>query len=194
MAKQFVSWKYYLFFAKRNSKSFLLENLFGMVKSKNNPSKDTAPKTGRGKSRELLKVQSRIHEFKDKKSLINVPYRKMISSTMVKSLSQSIRLKLEEEKVYRDSKYTARQMAIELQTNTRYLSAVVNSCFRKSYSSLINEYRLKEAVKLLADKHYKNKTIEEIGLMVGFANRQSFYAAFSKFVGETPRNFRLKFI
>jgi AraC-like DNA-binding protein len=164
-----------------------------MVKSKNSPFKDTAHKTVRGKSRELLKVQSRIHEIKDKKSLINVPYRKMISPTMVKSLSQSILQKLEEEKVYRDSKYTARQMAIELQTNTRYLSAVVNSRFKKSYSSLINEYRIKDAVVLLADRRYRSKTIEEIGLMVGFANRQSFYAAFSKFVGETPRNFRLKF-
>lgn len=165
-----------------------------MVKPVISPTEDVVLKPARGTSRTLRKVHNRIHEIKDKKSLINVPYRQLISSTMAKSLAQDILHKLEEERVYRDSQYTAKQMAIDLHTNTRYLSAVVNSRFKKSYSSLINEYRIKDAVTLLADKHYRDRTIEEIGLMVGFANRQSFYAAFSKFVGETPRNFRLKFI
>ena len=31
-----------------------------------------------------------------------------------------------------------------------------------------------------------DKNVEEISAMVGFANRQSFYAAFYKNVGETP--------
>ena len=165
-----------------------------MVKPVSSPTEDVVLKPARGTSRTLRKVQNRIHETKDKKSLINVPYRKLISSTMAKSLAQDILSKLEEEKIYRYSGYTAKQLAAELHTNTRYLSAVVNSRFKKSYSSLINEYRIKDAVVLLADRRYRSKTIEEIGLIVGFANRQSFYAAFDKYVGETPRTFRKKFI
>ena len=118
----------------------------------------------------------------------------MISSAMVKSISQDVLYMLEKKKIYLDPGFTAKQMATELHTTTRYLSAVVNSHFKKSYSSLVNEYRIKDAVVLLADKRQRNKTIEEIGLMVGFANRQSFYAAFSKYVGETPRSFRLRFV
>ena len=165
-----------------------------MVKPVISPTEDVVLKPARGKSRTVRKVQNRVHETKDKRSLINVPYRKLISSTMAKSLAQDILHKLEEEKIYRNSGYTAKQLATDLHTNTRYLSAVVNSRFKKSYSSLINEYRIKDAVVLLADRRHRSKTIEEIGLMVGFANRQSFYAAFDKYVGETPRNFRLKFI
>lgn len=165
-----------------------------MVKPVSSPTEDVVLKPARGTSRTLRKVQNRIHGTKDKKSLINVPYRKLISSTMAKSLAQDILSKLEEEKIYRYSGYTAKQLAAELHTNTRYLSAVVNSRFKKSYSSLINEYRIKDAVVLLADRRYRSKTIEEIGLMVGFANRQSFYAAFDKYVGETPRSFRMKFL
>lgn len=165
-----------------------------MVKPVISPTEDVVLKPARGTSRTLRKVQNRIHETKDKKSLINVPYRKLISSTMAKSLAQDILHKLEEEKIYRNSGYTAKQLATDLHTNTRYLSAVVNSRFKKSYSSLINEYRIKDAVVLLADRRHRSKTIEEIGLMVGFANRQSFYAAFDKYVGETPRTFRKKFI
>ena len=165
-----------------------------MVKHENSLSGDTVKKPVTGINRELRKVKNRIHEVKDKKSLMNVPYRKMISAAMLKSISQDVLYMLEKKKIYLDPGFTAKQMATELHTNTRYLSAVVNTHFKKSYSSLVNEYRIKDAVVLLADKRQRNKTIEEIGLMVGFANRQSFYAAFSKYVGETPRSFRMKFI
>ena len=165
-----------------------------MVKSENGLSVDTVKKPAARINRELRKVRTRIHEIKDIKSLKTVPYRKMISSAMVKSISQDVLYMLEKKKIYLDPGFTAKQMATELHTNTRYLSAVVNSHFKKSYSSLVNEYRIKDAVVLLADKRQRNKTIEEIGLMVGFANRQSFYAAFSKYVGETPRSFRLRFV
>ena len=165
-----------------------------MAKSVNTPSEGLSVRIPAGMSREIKKVQARIHDTKDKKSLINVPYRKMISTSLAKSLSMQILEKLEKQKIYRDSAYSAKQLAIDLHTNTRYLSAVVNSFFKKSYSSLVNEYRIKDAVVLLSDKHYRDKTIEDIGLMVGFANRQSFYSAFNKYVGETPRSFRLKYI
>jgi len=43
---------------------------------------------------------------------------------------------------------------------------------------------------LLTDKRYADKNVEEISAMVGFANRQSFYAAFYKNIGETPNGYR----
>ena len=93
---------------------------------------------------------------------------------------------------YRDPNYSAKDLAKELQTNTRYLSAVVNSRFGMNYSCLLNEYRVKDALHLLTDKRYADKNVEEISTMVGFANRQSFYAAFYKNVGETPNGYRKK--
>ena len=50
----------------------------------------------------------------------------------------------------------------------------------------MNEYRIKDAKHLLVDKRYADKNVEEISSMVGLSNRQSFYAAFYKNVGETP--------
>ena len=35
-------------------------------------------------------------------------------------------------------------------------------------------------------------TMEEVSDMVGFANRQSFYASFYKFMNMTPREYRMK--
>ena len=84
----------------------------------------------------------------------------------------------------------AKDLAKELKTNTRYLSAVINSRFGMNYSCLVNEYRIKDAQHLLVDKRYADKNVEEISAMVGFANRQSFYAAFYKNVGVTPNAYR----
>ena len=95
------------------------------------------------------------------------------------------------QKKYRDADYSAKDLAKELQTNTRYLSAVVNSRFGMNYSCLLNEYRVKEAQHLLTDKRYADKNVEEISTMVGFANRQSFLCCFFiKNVGETPNGYR----
>jgi YesN/AraC family two-component response regulator len=59
-----------------------------------------------------------------------------------------------------------------------------------NYSCLLNEYRVKDAAHYLADKRYEDKNVEEISALVGFANRQSFYAAFYKNMGETPNGYR----
>ena len=71
---------------------------------------------------------------------------------------------------------------------------MVNIRFHENYSSLVNEYRIKDAQYLLTDKRYMDKTMEEISAMVGFANRQSFYAAFYKILGMTPRNYRMAYL
>ena len=94
------------------------------------------------------------------------------------------------EKRYRNKDFSAKELALELGTNTRYISAVINSRFGTNFSCLINEYRIKEAQHKLVDKRFQEMTIEQIGLEVGFANRQSFYASFYRVVGETPNNYR----
>lgn len=43
---------------------------------------------------------------------------------------------------------------------------------------------------LLVDKRYQELNMEEISDLVGFSNRQSFYASFFKLNGVTPRDYR----
>ena len=45
---------------------------------------------------------------------------------------------------------------------------------------------------LLVDKRYIDLNVADIGDMVGFANRQSFYASFYKLMQMTPREYRLQ--
>jgi AraC-like DNA-binding protein len=127
------------------------------------------------------------------KKMKNAPYRQMIRAELADELYDKIMKILIIDKKYRDSDYSASQLAKDLKTNTRYLSAVINVRFLTNYSNLVNEYRIKDAKYLLSEKKHNNLSMDDISIAVGFSNRQSFYAAFYKFVGVTPRDFRLKF-
>lgn len=135
--------------------------------------------------------QPKRHPYNLREKKVKVAaYRNMIRPDLADELYEKILNIIVIQKKYRQSDYTAKALAKELKTNTRYLSAVVNSRFGENYSCLLNEYRIKDAVHLLTDKRYADKSVEEISAMVGFANRQSFYAAFYKYVGRTPNGFR----
>ena len=125
-----------------------------------------------------------------KKKEKKAAYRSLIRAELADELYDKILNIVVVQKKYKDPNYSAKDLAKELKTNTRYLSAVVNSRFGMNYSCLLNEYRIKDALHLLVDKRYMDKNVEEISAMVGFANRQSFYAAFYKNVGETPNGYR----
>jgi AraC-like DNA-binding protein len=60
-----------------------------------------------------------------------------------------------------------------------------------NYTSLVNKYRIEEAMALLVDRRYKDLNMEDISDMVGFSNRQSFYASFYKINGCTPRAYKI---
>jgi YesN/AraC family two-component response regulator len=120
----------------------------------------------------------------------NAAYRSLIRAELADELYDRILNIIIIEKRYRNKDFSAKELAVELGTNTRYISAVINSRFNTNFSCLVNEYRIKEAQHKLIDKRFQEMTIEEIGGLVGFANRQSFYASFYRVMGETPNNYR----
>ncbi len=140
---------------------------------------------------EVMEPKKQPYNLKEKKPK-NAAYRSLIRAELADELYDKILNIIVVQKKYRDSDYSAKDLAKELKTNTRYLSAVINSRFGMNYSCLLNEYRIKDAVHLLTDRRYQDKNVEEISVLVGFANRQSFYAAFYKHVGETPNGYRKK--
>lgn len=129
-----------------------------------------------------------IREKKEK----NAAYRSLIRAELADELYDKILNIVVIEKRYRNKDFSAKELAMELGTNTRYISAVINSRFNTNFSCLVNEYRIKEALHRMTDKRFNDMTIEDIGLSVGFANRQSFYASFFRIMNETPNSYRKK--
>ena len=120
----------------------------------------------------------------------NALYRTLIRAELADELHDKILSLIVIEKRYRNKDFSAKELAKELNTNTRYISAVINSRFKTNFSSLVNEYRIKEALHYMTDKRYSHLTREAIGTAVGFANRQSFYASFYRIMNETPNSYR----
>ena len=129
-----------------------------------------------------------IIEKKEKKAT----YRSLVSPKMMDEMQEKILNIIVMQKKYRDKDYSAKKLAEELGTNTRYISAIVNVRFHMNYTSFVNKYRIDEAMTILVDKRYQDLRMEQVSDMVGFSNRQSFYASFFKMMGMTPREYRLQ--
>ena len=121
-------------------------------------------------------------------------YRSLVNPKLMDELQDKIQQVLITDKKYRDRDYSAKKLAEDLGTNTRYISAVVNVRFHMSYTSLVNKYRIEEAMTILIDRRYQDLNMSEISELVGFNNRQSFYAAFFRINGITPRDYRVEHI
>ncbi|MBR3876843.1 MAG: AraC family transcriptional regulator [Bacteroidaceae bacterium] len=137
----------------------------------------------------MTEKTSKPYNIKEKQEK-NAAYRSLIRAELADELYEKILNIIVIEKRYRNKDFSAKELAKELNTNTRYISAVINSRFNTNFSCLVNEYRIKEALHRMTDKRFVDMTIEEIGNAVGFANRQSFYASFYRMMGETPNGYR----
>ena len=113
-----------------------------------------------------------------------------LSTSLVEEIYEKILLKFVVEKKYRDPEYTAAKMAEEIGCNARYISAVVHLRYRDNFSQLINEFRIKEAMYMITDKHFADLKLEDVARATGFANRQCFYSAFFRKNGMTPLEYR----
>lgn len=81
-------------------------------------------------------------------------------------------------------------VAAMLGVGPRTLSAVLKREGCGNFCSFVSDLRLAEAARLLRLHRYARFSAEQIGLMVGFASRQSFYPHFKEKYGCTPIEYR----
>ncbi len=116
--------------------------------------------------------------------------RNNMTPEFVEKMYQKIMYKFVVEKKFKNPKYTASKMAEELGVNTRQVGFIINLRCQESYTQMVNDFRIKEAMYLMRDKNSEDMTTEEIGLQVGFSNRQTFHTAFFKQTGVTPYKYK----
>jgi AraC-like DNA-binding protein len=97
---------------------------------------------------------------------------------------------VEDERLFLNPELSLTEVAARLNTNTTYLSRAVNDILKKNFPAYINEKRICEAQKMLADPDYANRSIEGIARMAGFKSKSAFNEAFKRFTGMTPSFFQ----
>jgi AraC-like DNA-binding protein/tetratricopeptide (TPR) repeat protein len=105
-----------------------------------------------------------------------------IISTILKGLQQ-----FEKQKKYLSHHLTLNRLAKELETNSNYLSKVVNHYKKLSFSNYLNLLRVNYFIDLAKrDPNIRKFTIKAIASEVGFSNSESFSKAFYKHKGIKP--------
>jgi AraC-like DNA-binding protein len=97
---------------------------------------------------------------------------------------------MEKQKPYLNPTLTITELAVQIDTNQKYLSVVINDCFHKNFFAFINEFRVNEAIKLLNTPVGQQYSIEGVGKTVGFNSRSTFITAFKKQTKTTPSDYK----
>ncbi|MEW7289951.1 helix-turn-helix domain-containing protein [Aquimarina sp. 2304DJ70-9] len=96
----------------------------------------------------------------------------------------------EESKKFVNREINLNHVALELNTNSKYLSKVVNLHKEKTFTQYINDLRIDYFIdQFQKDKKYSNYTIKAIAEEVGFNTANAFSKAFYKKTGKYPSDF-----
>lgn len=117
--------------------------------------------------------------------------RSNLSDPQRTSLNQRIQAVLDTPDTLCEQDFTLAKLAKMVDSNTTYVSQVVNERYATSFSNVLSALRVREACRRMSDEsdHYRNVTIEAIAASVGFKSRTAFLNAFKREVGLTPSEY-----
>ena len=96
---------------------------------------------------------------------------------------------LKNEKIYTDPELNISALANRLNISSHMLSRIINNHLNQSFSQLLNEYRIEEFKRRVAEPSQDKYSILGIAYDVGYNSKSSFYTAFKKQTGKTPTEF-----
>ncbi|MGS2761828.1 helix-turn-helix domain-containing protein [Sinomicrobium sp. M5D2P9] len=97
---------------------------------------------------------------------------------------------METQKPYLDDDLTLQKLSSQINIPEKELSALINRDLGTHFFDFVNTYRINDAKAILKDPGQKDQTILEILYDVGFNSKSSFYTAFRKNTGLTPKQYR----
>ena len=113
--------------------------------------------------------------------------KQILTSSKDKDIAEKITHMLENDKCYNDVGFNRTKLADELRLTEQHVSKIINGYFGKSFTDLVNNYRLDDAKELLLRT---KDPITDIAFNVGFNSITSFNRVFKNNTGVSPRDFR----
>jgi AraC-like DNA-binding protein len=97
---------------------------------------------------------------------------------------------MESSRTYLNPDLTLSQLAKEIGITSHYLSQVINEKYNVSFFDFINNYRVDEFKKRLADPQNRNFSILGIAFDCGFNSKSAFNRIFKQVTGLTPTQYK----
>lgn len=96
---------------------------------------------------------------------------------------------IETDKPYLNNELTLQDLVEAMNMSKNKVSAILNSELDKSFYEVINEYRVKEAIRLIDNGMFKKHTINFISEKAGFNSKATFNRIFKQYTNKTPSEY-----
>lgn len=131
------------------------------------------------------RLEQAIPETPEKKD----PNRKIMSDAMETKIINDLK-EFERGRKFTDKQISLPMLAGMLNTNTKYLSHVLNTYLNKDFNSYINELRIKYIIeKIETNEKFKNYKLSVLAEECGFSSHSKFSAVFKAVTGFSPSTF-----
>ncbi|WP_277479134.1 helix-turn-helix domain-containing protein [Catalinimonas alkaloidigena] len=116
--------------------------------------------------------------------------RSVLDHELTESIRQKLESSIKNDKPFLNSELSLPLFAEQLGISHHHLSQVINEQYGLNFSDFINQHRVEEMKSRLTDSVYQHLKIEQIAFDTGFSSKSTFQAAFKKFTGLTPTQYR----
>ncbi len=152
----------------------------------------TVYESGRYMSSPILDRGGDGQDAVDMDSLLPKYVSSALSDEHVKELYDSLLGYMNNIKPFLDSNLMLIDLAEAMQLPAREMSRVINQMAEVNFLDFVNDYRLREAKKMLRENQSMN--VLDIAMSCGFNSKSAFYQAFKKSTNMTPTVYRTKAI
>lgn len=95
----------------------------------------------------------------------------------------------ERQKIHLDPNLKLGDIAKKINTNSKYLSQVVNNQTNNNLIHFVNLYRIEEAKRKIVSEEYQHLTTYGVAQTCGFKNKSTFYKVFKEITNMTPKDY-----
>lgn len=111
----------------------------------------------------------------------------LLSKQQTDLLLMSIAKVMDDSTIISDPDFSLQALATRVDSNTKYVSWAINATYGKNFKTYVNEYRIREAARRLADpQRYGNPTMATLAEQLGYKSPTSLTQAFKRIFGMTP--------
>lgn len=97
---------------------------------------------------------------------------------------------MEKEKPYLDAEMTIQDLSAKINISKHHLTQILNNNIGKNFFTFVNEFRIEEVKRKLADPAFDHLTILGIAYDCGFNSKSSFNNIFKQYTGSTPSEYK----
>ncbi|MEL6142865.1 MAG: helix-turn-helix domain-containing protein, partial [Bacteroidota bacterium] len=102
-------------------------------------------------------------------------------------IAESAQIYLHEKQPFLKPGYTLQELSEDIQSSPVLTSKAINRVLKTNFNELMNEQRVKHFIRLARLERSEHLTLWGIAQEAGFGNKVTFYKAFKKQMGTTPK-------